>query len=37
MTGLAILAYLGHCETTQSEEFGLTVLSTGSPTSSTSQ
>ncbi len=26
MTGLAILAYLGHCETAQSEEFGETVL-----------
>jgi len=27
MTGLALLAYLGHCETAQSEEFGETVLS----------
>ena len=26
MTGLALLAYLGHCETAQSEEFGETVL-----------
>ena len=27
MTGLALLAYLGHCETTMSEEFGETVFS----------
>jgi len=27
MTGLALLAYLGHCETAGSEEFGETVLS----------
>jgi hypothetical protein len=27
MTALALLAYLGHCETAQSEEFGETVLS----------
>jgi len=26
MTGLALLVYLGHCETAQSEEFGETVL-----------
>jgi hypothetical protein len=26
MTGLALLSYLGHCETAQSEEFGETVL-----------
>ena len=26
MTGLALLAYLGHCETTMSEEFGETVF-----------
>ncbi len=26
MTGLAVLAYLGHCETAQSEEFGESVL-----------
>ncbi len=26
MTGLALLAYLGHCETAQSEEFGESVL-----------
>ena len=26
MTGLALLAYLGHCETAQSEEFGEAVL-----------
>jgi len=26
MTGLALLTYLGHCETAQSEEFGETVL-----------
>ena len=27
MTGLALLAFLGHCETTMSEEFGETVFS----------
>ena len=26
MTGLALLAYLGHCETASSEEFGVSVL-----------
>lgn len=27
MTGLALLAYLGHCDTVESEEFGETVMS----------